>query len=257
MDKLEKLEYSQTNIKAKRYASNVLLATNMISVGIDVARLNVMLMIGQPKLTSEYIQASSRIGRSFPGVAFVQYDATKSRDRSHYERFKAYHESFYRFVEPTGATPFSKPARERALHAVLTSILRQRTGLCEDKDAINFDKEHFADVIAEIESFIINRIKSINNRADNGMRDDIADVRAEINLFFDEWQKAVDDCENVGDSPLPYYFGRRFMVKPPAEGMKRLLKQYNSTGSDVAFETLTSMRNVDSQVNGEIVIWRD
>jgi len=255
LDKLEKLEYSKKNIDEKRYASNVLLATNMISVGIDVARLNVMLMVGQPKLTSEYIQASSRIGRSFPGVAFVQYDAPKSRDRSHYERFKAYHESFYRFVEPTGATPFSKPARERALHAVLTAMLRQRTGLCEDKDAINFDKEYFADIIIEIENFIVNRIKSINGRADNGMKDDIAEVHAEMELFFDEWQKAVDDCKNAGDSPLPYYFGRRFMVTPPAVGLKRLLKQYNSAGNDVAFETLTSMRNVDSQVNGEIVIW--
>ena len=69
LDKLEKIEYSKENEAAKRYASNVLLATNMISVGIDVARLNVMLMIGQPKLTSEYIQASSRVGRSFPGVS--------------------------------------------------------------------------------------------------------------------------------------------------------------------------------------------
>jgi len=255
LDKLEKLEYSKKNMDENRYASNVLLATNMISVGIDVARLNVMLMVGQPKLTSEYIQASSRIGRFFPGVAFVQYDATKSRDRSHYEKFKAYHESFYRFVEPTGATPFSKPARERALHAVLTAMIRQRTGLCEDEDAIKFDKEYFADVITETKSFIINRIQSINSRAGNGMKDDSADVHAEMDLFFDEWQKAVDDCNNAGDSPLPYYFGRRFMVAPPAAGLKRLLKQYNSVGSDVAFETLTSMRNVDSQVNGEIVIW--
>ena len=114
LDKLEKIEYSRENIKAKRYASNVLLATNMISVGIDIARLNIMLIVGQPKLTSEYIQASSRVGRSFPGAVFIQYDATKSRDRSHYEQFRAYHDSFYRFVEPTGATPFSKPARERA-----------------------------------------------------------------------------------------------------------------------------------------------
>jgi len=255
LDKLEKLEYSKKNMEDRRYVSNVLLATNMISVGIDVARLNVMLIVGQPKLTNEYIQASSRIGRSFPGVAFVQYDATKSRDRSHYERFKAYHDSFYRFVEPTGATPFSKPARERALHAVLTAILRQRTGLCEDKDAVNFDKEYFADIITEIKDYIINRIKNINVRADSGMKDDITDVQAEMDLFFDEWQKAVDDCNNTGDSTLPYYFGRRFMVTPPAAGIKRLLKQYNSIGNDVAFETLTSMRNVDSQVNGEIVIW--
>ena len=126
LDKLEKLVYSRENIENRRFASNVLLATNMISVGIDVARLNVMLLVGQPKLTSEYIQASSRIGRSFPGVAFAMYDGSKSRDRSHFEQFKPYHESFYKYVEPTGATPFSKPARERALHAVVIALLNCR-----------------------------------------------------------------------------------------------------------------------------------
>lgn len=255
LDKLEKLEYSHENISAKRYASNVLLATNMISVGIDVARLNVMLMVGQPKLTSEYIQASSRIGRTFPGVAFVQYDATKSRDRSHYERFRAYHESFYRFVEPTGATPFSKPARERALHAVLTAILRQRAGLSEDKDAANFDKEYFADIIADIKAFIIDRIRSINVRAANGLKDDSEDVKLEIETFFDEWQKIVDECNESGEPKVPFHFGRRYMVTPPVAGAKRLLKQYNSAGQDLALETLTSMRNVDTQVKGKIVVW--
>ena len=254
LDKLEKLEYSHENIAAKRYASNVLLATNMISVGIDVARLNVMLMVGQPKLTSEYIQASSRIGRSFPGVAFVQYDATKSRDRSHYERFRAYHESFYRFVEPTGATPFSKPARERALHAVVTAIIRQRTGLYEDRDAVNFDKDYFKEVITDVEEFIIERIKGINNRADNGLKDDIENIRSEIATFFDGWQATVNECNADGQS-APFYFGRRFMVMPPSAGEKRLLKQYNSSGQDASWETLTSMRNVDTQVNGSVVIW--
>jgi len=255
LDKLEKLEYSHENISVKRYASNVLLATNMISVGIDVARLNVMLMVGQPKLTSEYIQASSRIGRSFPGVAFVQYDATKSRDRSHYERFRAYHESFYRYVEPTGATPFSKPARERALHAVLTAILRQRAGLSEDKDAANFDRKYLADIIADIEAFIIERIRSINVRAANGMKDDIKDVKSEIEAFFNEWQKIADECNESGDPKVSFHFGRRYMVTPPTAGAKRLLKQYNSAGRDFARETLTSMRNVDTQVKGKIVVW--
>lgn len=255
LDKLEKLEYSHENISLKRYASNVLLATNMISVGIDVARLNVMLMVGQPKLTSEYIQASSRIGRSFPGVALVQYDTTKSRDRSHYERFRAYHESFYRFVEPTGATPFSKPARERALHAVLTAILRLRTGLSEDKDAANFDKEYFANIIADIEAFIIERIRSINVRASNGMKDDSKDIKLEIETFFNEWQKIVDECNESGEPKVPFHFGRRYMVSPPSDGAKRLLKQYNSAGQDFAMETLTSMRNVDTQVKGKIVVW--
>lgn len=256
LDKLEKIEYSKENETAKRYASNVLLATNMISVGIDVARLNVMLMIGQPKLTSEYIQASSRVGRSFPGVAFVQYDATKSRDRSHYERFRSYHESFYRFVEPTGATPFSRPARERALHAVLISMMRQMTAMSEDKDAINFDKEYFEDTIRKIESIVIERVKGINSRADGQAKDDIDEIRAEIQTFFDTWQDYVDECN--GEEPsVPLYFGRRFMVAPPTGGTHRLLKQYGSNGRDVAISTLTSMRNVDTPVAGSIIVWGD
>ena len=228
----------------------------MISVGIDVARLNVMLMIGQPKLTSEYIQASSRVGRSFPGVVFVQYDATKSRDRSHYERFRSYHESFYRFVEPTGATPFSRPARERALHAVLISMMRQMAGMSEDKDAINFDEEYFAETIKKIETFVIDRVTGINERSEGQAKDDVDEIRTEIKEFFDLWQSYVDECN--GENPsVPLYFGRKFMVNPPAGDTRRLLKQYNSAGKDNAIETLTSMRNVDTPVLGSIVVWGD
>lgn len=255
LDKLERIEYSKENIKQKNYASNVLLATNMISVGIDVARLNVMLMVGQPKLTSEYIQASSRVGRSFPGVAFIQYDATKSRDRSHYEQFKAYHDSFYRFVEPTGATPFSKPARERALHAVFTAMLRQKVSLAQDNMAVYFDKERFATDIQDIEEFIINRIKEMNDRSESGLKDDLDEVTLELHEFIDFWQKLVDKSQEDGGTSLA--FGRKYMVTPPVDGAKRLLKQYNSQGKDDARETLTSMRNVDTSVKGSIVIWED
>lgn len=255
LDKLEKIEYSKENIEAKRYASNVLLATNMISVGIDVARLNVMLMVGQPKLTSEYIQASSRIGRSYPGVAFVQYDATKSRDRSHYERFRAYHDSFYRFVEPTGATPFSKPARERALHAVIATLLRQSRSLTEDRDADYFDTEAFEDTIQKIEAYVVDRIREINARADTQLRDDIADVQAEMQEFFEYWQDTIDKAHEESETPV--CFGRRYMVAPPSGGARRLFKQYNSPGKDDARETLTSMRNVDSTVKGSVIIWGD
>lgn len=252
LDKLERVEYSTENKKNKRYASNVLLATNMISVGIDVARLNVMLMVGQPKLTSEYIQASSRVGRSFPGVAFVQYDATKSRDRSHYERFRTYHDSFYRFVEPTGATPFSKPARERALHAVLTTMIRQKAGLHEDKDAVHFNKEYYERLLEEIKSFVLNRVQGINDRFVNGSAEDVSAISSEITDFFDYWNELAEECQDTS-----LYFGRRYMVTPPGGTEHRLLKQYNSQGKDKAKETLTSMRNVDSSVNGSVVVWEE
>ena len=256
LDKLEKIEYSKENMEAKQYASSVLLATNMISVGIDVARLNVMLMVGQPKLTSEYIQASSRVGRSFPGLCFIQYDATKSRDRSHYERFRSYHESFYRFVEPTGATPFSKPARERALHAVLTAMIRQREEWKDDKDAQKFDMGNLEKSISEIQEFILSRIKSINSRSENKLKDDIEDVRSEMQEFFEKWQELVEECNQDGGK-IPIYFGRRFMVSPPNSEERRLLRQYNSAGRDTAVDTLTSMRNVDAPVTGSVVIWEE
>ena len=256
LDKLEKIEYSKENMEAKQYASSVLLATNMISVGIDVARLNVMLMVGQPKLTSEYIQASSRVGRSFPGLCFIQYDATKSRDRSHYERFRSYHESFYRFVEPTGATPFSKPARERALHAVLTAMIRQKEEWKDDKDAQKFDMGDLEKSISEIQEFVLNRIKSINARSENQLKDDIEDVCSEMQEFFEKWQELVEECNQDGGK-IPIYFGRRFMVSPPSPEERRLLRQYNSAGKDAAVDTLTSMRNVDAPVTGSVVIWEE
>lgn len=253
LDKLEKLEYSQENISNKRYASNVLLATNMISVGIDVARLNVMLLVGQPKLTSEYIQASSRVGRQYPGVAFILYDGSKSRDRSHFEQFKAYHESFYRFVEPTGATPFSKPARDRALRAVITAMMRYSAGLINDKDAGEFNREHFALEIEDIKSFVIGRIKEINERANTGLSDDSAEIETEINDFLDSWNRLAEITPKGN-----MYFGKKFMVKQPSGVEKRLLKAFGTAGYDVsAFDTLTSMRNIDSSVAGNILIWEE
>lgn len=256
LDKLEKTEYSSD--KEQKRASDILLATNMISVGIDIARLNVMLMIGQPKLTSEYIQASSRVGREFPGTVFVQYDATKSRDRSHYERFTAYHDSFYRFVEPTGATPFSKPARDRALHAVLISVMRQQTGLSEDKDAEKFDMEYFKDAIEKLQSYILKRVDEINNRVSLQGKEDLGQIEAEMTEFFEEWQTLADSCNGTTNPKIPLYFGKKFMITPPGETQKRLMKQFGSTGKDSeAKETLTSMRNVDTPVTGSVIVWED
>ena len=257
LDKLEKTEFTSDG-EAQKRASDILLATNMISVGIDVARLNVMLMVGQPKLTSEYIQASSRVGRSFPGTVFIQYDATKSRDRSHYERFVAYHDSFYRFVEPTGATPFSKPARERALHAILISILRQQAGLNDDQNAEMFDKSYFSDKINAIKEFIINRIDEINKRVSLQGTEDLNEVNSEIDDFFDNWDRLADECRKTTNPKIPLYFGKKFMIAPPGETQKRLMKQFGSPGKDVeSKETLTSMRNVDTPVIGSIIIWED
>jgi hypothetical protein len=103
------------------------LASNIIEVGVDVSRLALMAIVGQPKTTSQYIQISSRIGRDpeKPGLVVVLYGQSKPRDRSHYERFRPYHQRLYAQVEPTSVTPFSPPATDRALHAIIVAAVRQ------------------------------------------------------------------------------------------------------------------------------------
>ena len=105
---------------------DVALATNMISVGLDITRLGLMLMLGQPKTTAEYIQASSRVGRdaSKPGLVVVLLNPNRPRDRSHYEHFAHSHDVFYRDVEATSVTPFSERALERGLPAITVALAR-------------------------------------------------------------------------------------------------------------------------------------
>jgi hypothetical protein len=105
---------------------DVAIATNMISVGLDITRLGLMVVLGQPKTAAEYIQATSRVGRDAdrPGLVVTLLNLHKPRDRSHYERFAAYHASFYCSVEATGVTPFSPPALDRGLPGTVVALAR-------------------------------------------------------------------------------------------------------------------------------------
>jgi len=102
----------------------VLLATNMISVGVDVARLGLMVVAGQPKNTAEYIQATSRVGRQFSGLVCTVYNWTRPRDISHYERFAHYHATFYQQVEALSLTLFALCALDRGLSSALVAQVR-------------------------------------------------------------------------------------------------------------------------------------
>ena len=110
----------------KRDPVDVALASNMISVGVDITRLGLMVVCSQPKASAEYIQATSRVGRDErrPGLVVTLLNVHKPRDRSHFEHFVAFHESFYRGVEATSVTPFAPRAVDRGLVAVMVALAR-------------------------------------------------------------------------------------------------------------------------------------
>jgi hypothetical protein len=114
--------------KGKNTTIDLCLASNIIEVGVDIDRLSVMAIVGQPKMTAQYIQVSGRVGRRWwerPGLIFTLYSNTKSRDKSHFEHFREYHQKLYAQVEPSSVTPFSDSCLDRGLHAVVIGFLRQ------------------------------------------------------------------------------------------------------------------------------------
>jgi Helicase conserved C-terminal domain len=202
--------------------ASVVASTNMISVGVDVTRLGLMLMVGQPKSTSEYIQATSRVGRSGPGLVVTLYSAAKPRDRSHYESFKAYHLSLYRQVEPTSVTPYALPARQRALHAALVVLARFLLSYRSNDDAARFHSG--PDVDAVIDALTARVAAADSREADP--------TRSHLVRLVEEWGSRVTQGAATG--------GLRYRAPRPHV---TLLKGFDEHGD--AWPTLHSMRSID------------
>lgn len=134
---------------------DLVLASNMFSVGIDIERLNVMLMNGQPKNVAEYIQASSRVGRNDRGIVINLLDANRSRDKSYFENYVPFNNAYYKFVEPLSVTPFTEIALDKVLASLLVCFVRHKQGLYLDKRAKDFIGDY-----KELETFISERIKN-------------------------------------------------------------------------------------------------
>ena len=123
LDNLE-VKFKKEWQRGETRSIDIVLATNMLSVGVDVNRLGLMVVNGQPKSTAEYIQATSRVGRSFPGLVCTVLTWSRPRDLSHYESFEHYHATFYKHVEAQSVTPFAPRAMDRGLTGALISALR-------------------------------------------------------------------------------------------------------------------------------------
>lgn len=211
---------------------DAVLATNMVSVGLDIPRLALMIVNGQPLTTAEYIQATSRVGRGeAPGLVFANYYRHQARSLSHYESFRPYHESFYRFVEPSSVTPFTHQVRSRALHAALVSAVRHGCDhLGGNKSAGAFD------VDSEAVQAVVDELKRRCERAAEPAQ--AADIAAHIDRLANEWHEEALRCRSE-KRQLSYY------AKDNERNEDRLLRGHDEVRAGL-WRTLHSMRNVES-----------
>lgn len=209
---------------------DAVLATNMISVGLDVARLALMIINGQPLTTAEYIQASSRVGRSeTPGVVFANYYREQARSLSHYESFRPYHEAFYRFVEPTSVTPYTYQARLRALPAALVIVMRHGGfGLLNNGAAGCFNPD---------DSQVSKAVEQFKRRCVRSAPDQVDEVTGHIDALITDWQIEVERCR-IARRQLEY------QVPEKDNGRDRLLYNHDDRIRGL-WRALQSMRNVE------------
>jgi hypothetical protein len=232
-----------TASKGDPNAIDFLPCTNMFSVGVDVKRLGLILMNGQPKTTSEYIQASSRVGRDLiPGLVVAFYPNSKARDRSQYESFVPYHQALYRAVEPTSVTPYALPSLERALHAALTIVMRYSAGLSGNNGAKDFDTSKLE--VAEA----IENLRERMLAAELGDTTTQSGINRYLDICVDAWQEKAELSRRSG-------IQLRYDAKA-SPNLEPLLVSY-STGAavkpEIPWPTLNSMRNVDSDC--KVYVW--
>lgn len=222
---LERLTHKYTDDRCYDY----ILASNMLSVGIDIDRLGVMCVYGQPKSNSEYIQAASRVGRSNPGLVVTIYNNMRSRDKSYYEQFSYYHSTFYKYVEATSVTSYSPRAVEKALHCALMAIVRHTVSRFNANDsARNFTRDD-PDVEAA-KKLLLKRVAAVEPKIAN---------------YAEEWLDYYLDCWADLTDKMPH----KLVFSDYHNSDFALFKSADShVGSEIP-TILNSARNVEPSSN--------
>ena len=215
---------------------DTLLASNMLSVGVDIPRLGLMVVNGQPKTMSEYIQATSRVGRQrVPGLIVTIYNNNKPRDRAHYETFETWHSSLYRSIEATSVTPFASRARDKALHSALVALARHLLPSFSDP---TLTPEKRIELEQEVLPVLRSRIRTIDER-------ELAAAEKQLATLLDEWE----DRGKLKSYWNDFAFRNSLLISAETAAARKT----SGLSETAAWETPNSMRNVEPGV--EFQLW--
>jgi hypothetical protein len=236
---LDKLNIPFDGNLDKYQSFDIVLATNMVSVGLDVGRLGIMLMNGMPPNTAEYIQASSRVARKKEGIVFTLFDPNNTRDLSYFEDFVPFHKTFYKQVEPISVTPFAENVLDRLLFTAVLTYFRHKLGFADNKQPYclieNGNRQQLVDEL--------NNIFNKHIFADN---EDKQLVASKIAHLIQQWEYKIQASPPLSRDGGLYYYGG----KQETEKKKNLLKpiQEQSNAEDVLIG-MQSMRSVEPSVS--------
>lgn len=203
-----------------------------------------MVVTGQPKTTSEYIQATSRVGRAYPGLVVTCLNVMRPRDRSHYERFAAHHESFYREVEATSVTPFSHQTLERGLVGTFLTMVRHGIAAMEAPVGVmNIHEQRSA--AEQLLEWLVLRAKHHRGWRDDEAERRIADhVRRRGRNFLDAWERVVDSArKGAGERTYSELDKAKHLGKPV---MYMATDPVPVDRDEQKFAAPTSMRDVEA-----------
>ena len=224
------------------------IATNMISVGLDIPRLGLMVVQGQPKAHAEYIQATSRVGRDDqrPGLVVTLLNAHKPRDRSHYERFRHYHETFYRSVEVSSVTPFSARALDRGFAGVLVGLARHAEGKLTPPEGA----ERIAEVRRQLQRQLVQvlreRIKRQPFAAETEREEALASIEQRVADLLDSWGRIVADYHS---NNVSVQYQRHESRQPRRPLLREMLDADFESADHRKFRANRSLRDVEPEVN--------
>lgn len=236
---------------SEKQRADVAIATNMISVGLDISRLGLMVVFGQPKTSAEYIQATSRVGREAgkPGLVVTILNIHKPRDRSHYERFAAYHESFYRNVEATSVTPFSPRALDRGLAGTVVALARQADGVMTPPRGASEILRQRPQLDFVVESLVARAGECCGLDSSSPEARQVGErVRERTLDLLDEWSKLANDLSGSGVA-LQYQSEEGGAQRLLYEFLSPELRNLPPQNPKMKFRANRSLRDVEPAVN--------